>query len=202
MWNFTKFGKNSHFSTSVVWKNWNSSSCGEIPWIEIWNFSTWQISSPPTCRWSRWQIWGMDISNTNIYIQLTFIPQMLAKYIQFKYIILIMYIPQPCAQRAHRNPSTYIHPPCVGMIYPIPTYIFNWHIFPKLLVKICPIEIYYPAPEGRSETPQHTFLPQVLAWYVQCQYINTTGMYSSIKSEYKYKYYLIYIFYWIYFAYI
>ena len=60
MWNFTKFGKNSHFSTSVVWKNWNSSSCGEIPCIEIWNFSTWQISSPPTCRWSRWQISGMQ----------------------------------------------------------------------------------------------------------------------------------------------
>ena len=59
MWNFTKFGKNSHFSTSVVWKNWNSSSCGEIPCTEIWNFSTWQISSPPTCRWPRWQISGM-----------------------------------------------------------------------------------------------------------------------------------------------
>merc|ERR1712088_569763 len=36
-----------------------------------------------------------------------------------------MYIPQPCARRAHRNPPTYIHPPIVGMIYPIPTYIFN-----------------------------------------------------------------------------
>jgi len=30
MWNFSKFGKISHFATSVVWKNWNSSSCGEI----------------------------------------------------------------------------------------------------------------------------------------------------------------------------
>ena len=87
-----------------------------------------------------------NISNTNIYIdvyitkctflnfvpegrtetlQLTYIPQMLAAYIQYKYIILKMYIPQPCAQSAHRNSSTYIHPPCVGMIYPIPTYIFT-----------------------------------------------------------------------------
>ena len=44
-----------------------------------------------------------------------------------------MFIPQPCARRAHRNPPTYIHPPIVGMIYPIPTYIFNSHILPKLL---------------------------------------------------------------------
>ena len=36
-----------------------------------------------------------------------------------------MYIPQPCARRAHRNPPTYIHPTSVGMIYPILTYIFN-----------------------------------------------------------------------------
>ena len=69
MWNFTKFGKNSHFSTSVVWKNWNSSSCGEIPCIEIWNFSTWQISSPPTCRWSRWQISGMAATFDNVNLQ-------------------------------------------------------------------------------------------------------------------------------------
>ena len=44
-----------------------------------------------------------------------------------------MYIPQNCARRAHRNSPTYMHPPTVGMVYPIPTYIFNWHIFPKLL---------------------------------------------------------------------
>ena len=31
-----------------------------------------------------------------------------------------MYIPQPCARRAHSNPPTYIHPPSVGMIYPTP----------------------------------------------------------------------------------
>ena len=59
MWNLSKFGKISHFSTSVVWKNENSYSCGEISCIEIWNFSTWQIFSPPTCRWLRWQISGM-----------------------------------------------------------------------------------------------------------------------------------------------
>ena len=53
------------------------------------------------------------------------LPQLLAAYIQSKYIFLKMYTPQPCARRAHRNPPTYIHPPSVGMIYPISTYIFN-----------------------------------------------------------------------------
>ena len=33
-------------------------------------------------------------------------------------------VPQPCAQRAHRNSPTYMHAPSVGMIYPIPTYMF------------------------------------------------------------------------------
>ena len=80
-------------------------------------------------------------------VLLTCIPQVLAWYIQYqhifskllaaniryKYIFLKMYIPQLCARRAHRNPPTYIYPPNVGMIYPIPTHIFNWLIFPKLL---------------------------------------------------------------------
>ena len=43
-----------------------------------------------------------DIFNTNIYIQMIHIPK--------------MYISPPCARRAHRNPSTYIHPPSVGII--------------------------------------------------------------------------------------
>ena len=50
---------------------------------------------------------------------------LLASYILYKYTFLKMYIHQPCARRAHRNRPTYIHPPSVGMIYPISTYIFN-----------------------------------------------------------------------------
>ena len=42
-----------------------------------------------------------------------------------------MYIFHPRARRAHRNCPTYIHPPIVGMIYPIPTYIVRR--LPKLL---------------------------------------------------------------------
>ena len=44
-----------------------------------------------------------------------------------------MYTSQPCARRAHRNHLTYIHPPIVGLVYPISTYIFNCHMLPKLL---------------------------------------------------------------------
>ena len=61
------------------------------------------------------------------------LPKLLASYIQYKYIFLKMYIPQTCTRRTHSNPATYIHPPSVGMIYPISTYIFKWHILSKLL---------------------------------------------------------------------
>ena len=40
----------------------------------------------------------------------------------YKYVLSKMYISQPCARRANRNYQTYILPPRVGMIYPIPTY--------------------------------------------------------------------------------
>ena len=82
-----------------------------------------------------------DISNTNIYIQLTFIPQI------------------------------------VGRIYPTQIYNFKNVHSPTL------------RPKGEQKLPNNTFIPLVLAWYIQYQYISTTDMYSSIKSEYKYKYY-------------
>ena len=48
---------------------------------------------------------------------------------------LEMYIPQPCAQRAHRNPPTDIYSRNVGSLYPIPIYLYykmsaefkNWY---------------------------------------------------------------------------
>merc|ERR1719458_1332122 len=62
-----------------------------------------------------------DISNTNIYIQLTHTPHIIGSIYPFSKI----HIPQSCARRAHRNPPTYIHPPSVGIIYPIQIYIFK-----------------------------------------------------------------------------
>ena len=56
-------------------------------------------------------------------LQLTYIPQLLAVYIQYKYIYYKMYIPQPCAQKAHRHPLTDIYPPIVGSIYPTQMYL-------------------------------------------------------------------------------
>ena len=78
---------------------------------------------------------------------LTFIPQMLAWYIQYQHLFQLSHTPntvgiifpiqmftlQHCTRWAHRNPLTYIHPPNVGMVYPISTYILNWYMLPKLL---------------------------------------------------------------------
>ena len=59
------------------------------------------------------------ISNTNIYILPTYT---YSKNWSF---------PQLCARRAQGNPPNYIHPPSVGMVYPIQRYLFNWYIIPK-----------------------------------------------------------------------
>ena len=90
---------------------------------------------------------------------------------------------------------TYTHPPIVGMIYSIPTYIFknvhsptlrpkgaqkpsNLHSSPKCWHDIFNANMYIlkcifpiPAPEGRTETLQLTFIPQVLKLYVGIEYI-------------------------------
>ena len=93
-----------------------------------------------------------------------------------------MYISPPCARRAHRNPSTYIHPPSVGMIYPIPSYIFKSYIFQKCTFP-------HPVPEGHTETHQLKYIPQVLAWYIQYQGIYSTDLYSQIVGTiYEYWY--------------
>ena len=74
---------------------------------------------------------------------------------------LLTHINQPCAQRAHRNPSTDVYSPNVGSIYPIQIYtlqtVHSW---------------------AHRNPPTDTF-PQLLVWYIQHQYINTTDMYSA-----------------------
>ena len=55
------------------------------------------------------------------------------------------------------------------MIYSIPTYIFKWYIFQKCTFP-------HPVPEGHTETHQLKFIPQVLAWYIQCQAIYSTDL--------------------------
>ena len=60
-------------------------------------------------------------------LQLLYIPQMLAEYIQYKYIYSTdTCFPQPSDWRAHRHPPTAIYPRIVGRIYPIQV----WHHLP------------------------------------------------------------------------
>ena len=80
---------------------------------------------PPNC----WH----DISNTNIYTQLTYIPQIVGSIYSIQiYISTNLYSPTLRPKGAQKL-QQYMQPPSVGLIYPIPTYIFNWHLFPKLL---------------------------------------------------------------------
>ena len=63
-------------------------------------------------------------------------------------------------------PSNYNLPPSVGIIYPIATYIFHSHIFPKLLAGYIQYKIvHYPTlcPKGTKKPFQITIIPQVLA---------------------------------------
>ena len=107
-----------------------------------------------------------DIFNLHIYI----LPKLFAAYIQHRYIFQNIYIPQPCARRAHRNYPTYIHPPnCWHDISNTNIYIQRTYI-PQIVGSIYSIQIYIstnlysqtPAPEGRTETP--TIHPAPKCW--------------------------------------
>ena len=84
---------------------------------------------------------------------------------------------QPCALR---NSPTYIHPSMVGMIYPVPTYIFNWHISPNTnqyheyiqLIYILLIE-YFPTlrPKGSQKISKLHSSPRVGIIYPISPYI-------------------------------
>ena len=37
-----------------------------LPWIEIWNFSTWQIFLHMSHMWTLWQIWGMPYQSKHL----------------------------------------------------------------------------------------------------------------------------------------
>ena len=63
-----------------------------------------------------------------------------------------------------------MYSPKVGRLYPLQIYIFQ-NNSPN------------PAPEGRTETLQLTYVPQVLAEYIQYQYIYSTYKYSHIVSS-------------------
>ena len=95
------------------------------------------LHSSPNC----WHV----ISNTNIYIQLT-------------------HVPQSSARRADRHPPTVIYPPNVGRIYLIQVHVFNWHMVPNPAL---------PRPSARRahRHPPIVIIPQMLADYIQYKYI-------------------------------
>ena len=62
-----------------------------------------------------------DISNINIYLQVTYTPQIVGIIYPIQiYISKYVHSPTLC-QRADKNPLTYIHSPSVGTIYSIST---------------------------------------------------------------------------------
>ena len=128
------------------------------------------LHSSPNC----WHV----ISNTNIYIQLTHAPQIVGSIYPIQLHIIINVHFSNCGHHISNtnihfqkrtfpdpNPPTYIHPPSVGMIYPI--YIQLTYT-PQIVGIKYRIQIYIsenpnPVPEGHTEPLQLTFIPQVLA---------------------------------------
>ena len=76
-----------------------------------------------------------------------------------------MYISQHCTGRAHRNSPTYMHPPTVGMVYPIPKYYSTGIYSPNCWQHISNTKIYfgkmYIPPTLRTETLQLTCIPHL-----------------------------------------
>ena len=96
-------------------------------------------------------------------------PQLLAEHIQYKYISQNMYMPQPCARRAHRQPQTEQHSTTVGRIYPVKCTPPNWTIvgstFPILYVpmhfSICVIVLSGMTPQNIIfDIPLQSYYPK------------------------------------------
>ena len=95
--------------------------------LKCWHYiSIIKIYNPP--RYILPNCWH-DIYNTYKGLQLCAMFQTVWFHIN---TYIKMYIFHPRARRAHRNCPTYIHPPIVGMIYPIPTKASNCVKCPKL----------------------------------------------------------------------
>ena len=115
-------------------------------------------SSPKCC---------LVLSNRNIYIPSTHTPQI----VRTTYLIEMSYT-QLCARRAQRNPFNLQSSPSVGMIYPIPTYIYNQLTYTlQIVASKYPIQILFfknvryltLCPKGTKKPLQFTIIPQVLA---------------------------------------
>merc|ERR1711951_113285 len=98
-----------------------------------------------------------NISNTNLYFQLT-------------------YIPQPCARRAHRNTPTHIHPLSFGMMYSIRSYNFNtWGMNVSCRVSV--------RPSGAGMGNIH-FRIYMLALNISCQHLGDECKFKGFCAPY------------------
>ena len=113
------------------------------------------------------------------YTQLTYIPQIVGSIYSIQiYISTNLYSPTLRPKGAQKL-QQYMQPPSVGLIYPIPTYIFNWHLFPKLLAAyIYILKMYIPQPYPRTLIPSYEYptptyifnlhiLPKLFAAYIR-----------------------------------
>ena len=115
MWNSSKFGKISHFFTSVVWKNlkflykWRNFQISDLSCFEIWNFSTWPIFLHlyKGDRGDQYQVWwcpvavkGLAHNNhnsnlltlfTEIYILLRLVDMVLNPGLKYRWGLVLVF---------------------------------------------------------------------------------------------------------------
>ena len=105
-------------------------------WALNFGFIAWYLF----CKFTTYNVLPLTVYDLYLYTTTSsgefFIFQVLAWYIQYQHIYsteiysknVHSHTPRP--KGAPKLP-TYTRPPSVGMIYPVPTYIFNWYIFQK-----------------------------------------------------------------------
>ena len=115
-----------------------------------------------------------------IYIQLTHAPKIVdITYPIQIYIFKNVHSTTLCPKGTQKPSNLHSSPNCWHVISNTNIYIFNWHMLPKLLssqsIQIYIFKnVYTPTPE----TIQLTFIPQVLAWYIQYEQVYSTDIYS------------------------
>ena len=96
---------------------------------------------PPTLQQS-FQV--MSIPHQHIYSTYIYSQNYLQHILNTKICFEIYIFPNHAPEGHTETTQLTFITPSVGMIYPIPTYIFNGHIFPKLLAAY----IQYPTPRN------------------------------------------------------
>ena len=148
-------------------------------YVKVWHYSL-QITIIS-------QLFAWYIQSQHIYSNKTYSSNFWQHISNTKVILQKRTLPNSVPEGHKETLSNYNHPPSVGIIYPIATYIFHSHIFPKLLAGYIQYKIvHYPTlcPKGTKKPFQFTIILQVLPWYIQSQHIYSTHTYSPNCSHY------------------